>query len=173
MSLKFYQHTSDNSTVIYQFAVFSGFLQVTNPGMQMIMRSPAGDSLRRGAASGGVIHQIWCRARYGSASGGDGLRRVTFLLVQKSNQKTRQGEGFRFPSPWTPTLKRLRKGGCGPPCRVNPPETGDAGRWTVDGGWWTVGGGRWTADGGRRTGDGGRWTGNGGWYMTCVRSQRG
>jgi len=98
------------------------------------------------------------------------LRRVTFLFAQKSNQKTRQGDGFSssrtalssisrfasdirtlsrssspsqthyvglclgtvFPSPWTPTLKRLRKGGFGPPCRVNPPETRDVGRGTLD-----------------------------------------
>jgi hypothetical protein len=51
------------------------------------------------------------------------LRRVTFLCAKKSNQKTRQRGDFDFP-PLESSLKRHRKGGCGPPCRVNPQDEG-------------------------------------------------
>ena len=45
------------------------------------------------------------------------------LLVQRENgqkEKARQGRGFRFPLPWTPSLKRQRRGllpSFDPPCR--------------------------------------------------------
>ena len=45
------------------------------------------------------------------------------LLVQRESgqkEKARQGKGFRFPFPWTPSLKRQRRGllpSFDPPCR--------------------------------------------------------